>query len=141
MNHEYHKLIGSYCTILKRCLQYYNEKAPNKHQTYVHTRRGILFINDFPIEAVQLTGVKLWKYKDVINKGDFKEIECSCIKESSDESNTPDTQKDIASSVIYNITQAWGLLEKDEKVEFTLQIQELLKIYARILLADKSNQH
>lgn len=140
MKPEFLKLVNSYCTILKRCMQYYNEKAPNKQETYAHTRRGLLFINDFPLEAVELTGVKLWKYREVVNKGQFKEIEHACTKESSDKTNTPETQKDIAESVIYNITMAWQLLENEEKVEFTQQIQELLKIYAQILLFEKTNQ-
>lgn len=139
MKPEFLKLVNNYCTILKRCMQYYTDKAPNKQEAYAHTRRGLLFINDFPLEAVELTGVKLWKYREVINTGQFKEIERTCTKESSDRTNTPETQKDIADSVIYNITMAWRILEDKEKEEFTNQVQELLKIYAKILLFEKTN--
>lgn len=140
MCQSYHTLINNYCTVLKRCLQYYHNKSSNKGDTHVHTRRGMLFINDFPIEAVELTGAKLWKYKDVILSGNVAEIENACVTERSD-GITPETQKDIAEAVINNIIVVWRTLKSDEKINFTSQIQELLKIYTSILLLEKSSRH
>ena len=140
MNSEYINLTNRYCAILKRCLQFYNDKAPDKVDSHKHTRRGLLFINDFAVEAMQLTGVKLWKYREVVSQGQFKEIERACTRESSETDNTPETQKDIAESVIYNITMAWRQANPEEKQQITEQMQEMLKIYTQILLMEKSNQ-
>lgn len=136
---ELAQLSDQYCIILKRCLQYYHEKSTNKSASYAHIRRGLLFVNDFPIDAMKMTGVKLWKYKHIVNGGDLGEIKSSTTKKVR-HVDTPETQDDIADSVVETVEQTWQRLEKEEKDAFTEQIKEMLKIYTKILLLEKTGK-
>ena len=132
------RLSDQYCTILKRCLQFYHESSLDKSVSYAHTRRGLIFLKDFPLDAVRLTGVKLWKYREVVNGGNLGIIEH--VAKDQHVQDTPDSQKDIAGSVVFNVTQTWRSLKDDYKDEFTKQISDLLIIYAQILQIEKNNK-
>ena len=132
------ELIEQYCIILKRCLQFYHQKCKNKEESYAHTRRGLTFIEHFPKDAVELTGVKLWKYKSIVKDGDLGNIKH--ISDKDKINDTPETQKDIANSVVVNVTKTWQSLENEEKYNFTQQIKELLITYTKILSIDKQEK-
>ena len=136
MSTEKDKLRKEYILILRRILQFYSERCPNQVDSRIQTRRGILFLQEFPMQAVETTGVKLWKYKDIVLSGDLGEIKSVAISPEG-KKEAPDSQQDIADSVIENVWKTWNLLKDNEKGNFTKQVQELLKIYTKILLLEK----
>ena len=136
MNTESINITKRYVLLLKRCLQFYHEKSAEKAISHTHSRRGLLFLQEFPVDGMKLTGVKLWKYRDIVNSGDLGKIKKIAtapdgIKEA------PVSQQDIANSVIDNIIETWKITSEEEKLVFTKQIQELLKLYTSLLLLEK----
>lgn len=136
MSTEKDKLRKDYLLILRRILQFYSERCPNKVDSHVQTRRGILFLQEFPVHAVEMTGVKLWKYKDIVLSGNFGDIH-SVVTSPEGKKEAPDSQQDIADSVIENVWKTWRMVEDNDRGDFIKQVQEMLKIYTKILLLEK----
>ena len=128
-------LSEQYCSILKRILQFYHEESNNKDITYTHIRRGLLFLKEFPIDAVELTGVKLWQYKDIITLGNLGKIKYENLN--TNNMGIPESQKDIADDVFNTVLQTWKNLTGEHKKLITADVQELLKIYTKIIIIDR----
>ena len=136
MNKDIYKVTAKYCIILKRCLQYYHERSVDKSRSHTHIRRGLLFLQEFPDEGMKLTGVKLWKYREIVNSGNLGKIKkIATLKTAVHEA--PQTQQDIASGVIENVMETWRNAPPEDKESFTQQVQELLKLYTERLWLEK----
>ena len=124
----------NYCSLMKKLLQFYYDKSNEKNNTHCHIRRGIIFINDFPINAIESTGAKLYKYKDIVNSGNLGQINKHVDNEKKE---APESQSDIADSVLNNVCQIWQMSDDKNKKEIIDTIQFMLKLYINYLLIQK----
>ena len=131
------KITENYCSILKRLLQYYYDNSNQKDETHIHIRRGILFINEFPVDTIELTGSKLYNYKEIVNSGELNKIGSYANNEEIRKKETPTTQSDIADSVINNVCYVWKMSNEKNKKEIVENIQLMLKMYIKYLLIEK----
>ena len=138
MTTDIDKIREKYCLILKRILQFYHEQSSDPATSHMHIRRGILFLQEFPIDAMNMTGVKLWKYKDMIQNGTLGKIKHVATKPDG-KKEIPNSQLDIANGVIDNVMSTWRIIPTEEKETFTKQIQELLRLYTTLLLHEKQS--
>lgn len=130
-------LIKSYNTILKRIINFYHEKCPNKDSSYAHIRRARVFMDTDPKSAMEYTGCKLYKYKEIILSKRPDKIHHYAENEQKETLNEYTSQKDIANKLIENVLLVWRDMTPVDKDDLAEQLIEMFKIYVNYLLLEK----
>lgn len=130
-------LIKSYNTILKRIINFYHEKCPNKDSSYTHIRRARVFIDADPKSAMEYTGCKLYKYKEIILTKRPDKIHYYAKDEQQETLNEYASQKDIANTLVENILMVWRDMTNVDKNDLSEQLIDMFKIYVKYLLLEK----
>tara|TARA_B110000908_G_C10191614_1_gene420761 strand:+ start:263 stop:694 length:432 start_codon:yes stop_codon:yes gene_type:complete len=138
VKNEKYNIITSYNLILKRIVNFYHEKCPNKDSSYAHIRRCRLFIDADPKSALEITGSKLFKYKDIIFAKRPDKISHTADDEKKETLNEYSTQKDIAAQLIENILTVWHSMVPQDKDDLAEQLVDMLKLYIRYLITEKA---
>lgn len=134
------QIINKYLVILRRIISFYQDKCTDTNGTYKHIRRARIFIDADPKSATEVTGSKLFKYKEIIFAKRPDKISHNIDTETVETLNEHSTQKDIANDLINNILNVWRSMEADEKDILSDQLIAMLKLYIQYLLIEKSNQ-
>lgn len=134
------QIINKYLVILRRIISFYQDKCPDTKGAYKHIRRARIFIDADPKSAVEMTGSKLFKYKEIIFAKRPDKISHNMTIEKEETLNEYTTQKDIANDLVNNILVIWRSMETDEKDVLSEQLIEMLKLYIQYLIIEKSNQ-
>lgn len=130
-------LIKSYNTILKRIMNFYHEKCPNKDSSYAHIRRARVFIDTDPKSAMEYTGCKLYKYKEIILSKRPDKIHHYAKDEQKETLSEYSSQKDIANTLVENILTIWRDMSAVDKDDLSEQLIDMFKIYVKYLLLEK----
>ena len=134
------QIINKYLVILRRIISFYQDKCSDTKGAYKHIRRARIFIDADPKSAVEMTGSKLFKYKEIIFAKRPDKISHNMTMEKEETLNEYTTQKDIANDLVNNILVIWRSMETDEKDVLSEQLIEMLKLYIQYLIIEKSNQ-
>ena len=134
------QIILGYNTIIKRLINYYHDKSPDKNSSYAHVRRAKVFLDADPKSALEITGVKLFKYKDIIMLEKPERIKSSADAEKKEVLNEYTEQQDIASQLIDNVLNIWSDMAERDRDDFSNQLIELLQLYIRYILLEKKDR-
>ena len=132
------EIVNRYNSIFSRILSFYHEKSRNKSISYSHVRKAKLFMDAQPVAVLEMTGVKLFQYRDMVQSGDIHLIKHHTDTEKINVHENGYSEAQIADDLVKNVFDSWQLLMDDEKVDFTEQVQELLQLYIQYLLLEKS---
>jgi len=131
-------IINDYNIILKRIVNFYHDHSPNQQSSYRHIRRARLFLDADPKSALEITGSKLFKYRDIIMMRRPDKIYHNKDKEADETLNEYSDQKDIAGELVDNIITVWRGMEKEQKEELNDQLIDMLKLYAAYVMIEKN---
>lgn len=137
IKNEKYNLITSYNLVLKRIVNFYHEKCPNKDSSYAHIRRCRLFLDADPKSALEITGAKLFKYKDIVLEKRPDKISHNVESEQKETLNEYSSQRDIAGQLVENVLIVWRDMSERDKDDLAEQLIEMLKIYIRYLIIEK----
>ena len=136
---EKYSIITSYNLVLKRIVNFYHEKCPNKNSSYAHIRRCRIFVDADPKSALEITGSKLFKYKDIIMAKRPDKISHNVDEEKQETLSEYTTQKDIAGQLVENVLLVWRTMEPQDKEDLADQLIDMLKLYIRYLITEKDD--
>ena len=132
-------IINDYNVILKRIINFYHEQCPDKDSSYAHIRRGRVFIDADPKSALEITGSKLFKYKEIILSKRPDKISHHMEDEKQETLTEYSTQKDIAGKLVENILTVWHSMNEIDKNDLSDQLIDMLKLYIRYLIIIKES--
>ena len=134
---ERYSIITSYVVILKRVINFYHERCPNKDSSYTHIRRARVFMDADPKSVVEVTGSKLYKYKEIILAKRPDKIVHTADEEKEETLKEYTAQKDIAAKLVENILQVWRHMNAQDKNDLAEQLIEMLRLYIQYLITEK----
>lgn len=131
-------IINEYNIILKRIINFYHDHCPNKDSSYRHIRRARVFIDADPKSALEITGAKLFKYKDIVMARRPDKISHNVENEQKETLDEYSDQKDIAAELIDNVLVVWQQMAVDQKNELSEQLIDMLRLYAQYVMLEKA---
>jgi hypothetical protein len=134
---EKYNIITAYNLVLKRIVNFYHEKCPNKDSSYAHIRRCRIFLDADPKSALEITGSKLFKYKEIVMSKRPDKISHTVNAEQQETLTEYTAQKDIAGQLIENVLMVWRDMEPQDKDDLSDQLIEMLKLYIKYLIIEK----
>lgn len=131
------QLITDYNIVLKRIINFYHDHCLNKNSSYRHIRRARVFLDADPKSALEITGAKLFKYKEIVFARRPDKISHSMDNERKETLDEYSDQKDIAGELVDNVMRVWHTMGKEDKDELNDQLIDMLRIYIEYLIAEK----
>lgn len=103
-------------------------------------RKAKLFLDAQPLMAMEMTGAKLFQYKEYVLSGELHKVDSHCKEEKSELDQKNYSESKIADELIQNIRDSWETMDEDQKSEFVKVVQEMFDYYIRYLIAVKNDQ-
>jgi len=133
------EIVNEYVKIFQKILGFYYDHSTDKAAAYAYTRKAKIFLDAQPLLAMEMTGAKLYQYKEYVLSGEIHKIKNHCEDEKTELNSLQYSEAKMADELINNINDTWELLDERDKKEFVEVVQELFDYYIKFLICAKND--